>query len=220
MRKDAKRLSRLVAVPLLVRTRPFSIGYGPASLEALLHHEERPAESVVRQCRDDGKAVALVEWSRLIVTGLEPELVAAKTLTSRFELEQQILAGQLAVKDLPEAWNAGMDAKLGVRPANDAEGCLQDIHWAVGSFGYFPSYALGAMIAGQLYEALLTDQPGIEDEFASGKFTSLFEWLRKNVHGHGAKYSVQDLIKNATGKPLSAAAFLRYAEAKYLEPSR
>jgi carboxypeptidase Taq len=112
-----------------------------------------------------------------------------------------------------------MDAKLGVRPSNDTEGCLQDIHWAVGSFGYFPSYALGAIIAGQLYEALLADQPGIEEEIAAGKFATLFEWLRKNVHGLGAKLSVHDLIKNATGKPLNAAAFLRYAEAKYLEPA-
>ncbi|HZF15573.1 MAG TPA: carboxypeptidase M32 [Steroidobacteraceae bacterium] len=146
------------------------------------------------------------------------ELTYPLHIMLRYELEQQLLSGELAVKDLPEAWNAGMDAKLGVRPANDAEGCLQDIHWAVGSFGYFPSYALGAMIAGQLYEAILADVPGIEDEFASGKFTSLFEWLRKNVHGLGAKFSVQELIKNATGKPLTAAAFLRYAEAKYLEP--
>jgi len=112
-----------------------------------------------------------------------------------------------------------MDAKLGVRPANDGEGCLQDIHWAVGSFGYFPSYALGAVIAAQLHEALLAEVPGIEEEIASGKFAGLFEWLRNNVHGLGAKLSVQDLIKQATGKPLSAASFLRYAEAKYLEPA-
>jgi carboxypeptidase Taq len=146
------------------------------------------------------------------------ELTYPLHIMLRYELEQQLLAGELAIKDLPEAWNAGMDAKLGVRPANDGEGCLQDIHWAVGSFGYFPSYALGAVIAAQLHEALLAEVPGIEDEIASGKFTGLFEWLRNNVHGLGAKLSVQDLIKQATGKPLSAASFLRYAEAKYLEP--
>jgi carboxypeptidase Taq len=146
------------------------------------------------------------------------ELTYPLHIMLRYELEQRILAGELAVKDLPEAWNAWMDAKLGVRPSNDAEGCLQDIHWAVGSFGYFPSYAVGAMIAGQLYEALLAEVPGIDAEVAGGKFGSVFEWLRKNVHSLGAKLSVEDLIKNATGKPLTAAAFLRYAEAKYLEP--
>jgi carboxypeptidase Taq len=160
----------------------------------------------------------LITLRRGLIRVDSDELTYPLHIMLRFELEQQILAGELSVKDLPEAWNAGMDAKLGVRPANDAEGCLQDIHWAVGSFGYFPSYALGAIIAGQLYEALLADQPGIEEEFAAGKFTTLFEWLRKNVHSFGAKLSVQDLIKNATGKPLNAAAFLRYAEAKYLEP--
>ena len=147
------------------------------------------------------------------------ELTYPLHIVLRYELEQQILAGELAVKDLPEAWNTGMDAKLGVKPANDAEGCLQDIHWAVGSFGYFPSYALGAVIAAQLHEAFTADLPDIEQEFAAGKFTGLFEWLRQNVHGFGAKFSMQDLIKQATGKPLTAAAFLRYAEAKYLEPA-
>ena len=77
----------------------------------------------------------------------------------RYELEKQLLTGELAVKDLPAAWNAGMEQRLGIRPANDTEGCLQDIHWAVGSFGYFPSYALGAVIAAQLYEGLRRDMP-------------------------------------------------------------
>jgi carboxypeptidase Taq len=160
----------------------------------------------------------LIALKRGLIRVDADELTYPLHIMLRYELEQQILGGDLAVKDLPEAWNAGMDAKLGVRPANDVEGCLQDIHWAVGSFGYFPSYALGAAIATQLHEAYVAEQPGIEEEFASGKFSGLFEWLRQNVHGLGAKLSVQDLIKHATGKPLSAAAFLRYAEAKYLEP--
>ena len=135
----------------------------------------------------------------------------------RYELEKKLLSGALAVRDLPEAWNAGMEQRLGVRPANDTEGCLQDIHWAVGSFGYFPSYALGAVIAGQLYESLRTQVSGLDEQIARGEFGALLEWLRRRVHGLGAKVSAQELIQLATGRPLSAAPFIRYLENKYLE---
>jgi carboxypeptidase Taq len=137
----------------------------------------------------------------------------------RYELEKQLLSGELAVKDLRAAWNAGMEQRLGIRPSNDSEGCLQDIHWAVGSFGYFPSYALGAMVAAQLNEGLRRDVPDLDEQIARGEFTGLFAWLRTNVHSIGAKVTVHDLLKTATGKPLSAAAFIRYVENKYLEDS-
>jgi carboxypeptidase Taq len=135
----------------------------------------------------------------------------------RYELENEILKGELKIKDLPEAWNARIQDRLGVRPANDAEGCLQDVHWAVGSFGYFPSYAIGAVIAGQLYESLRADRPELDEELAAGQFSGLFDWLRQNVHSIAATVSTPELIRNATGKPLSAAAWLRYIEGKYLE---
>jgi carboxypeptidase Taq len=135
----------------------------------------------------------------------------------RYELENEILKGELRIKDVPEAWNGRMADRLGVRPSNDAEGCLQDVHWAVGSFGYFPSYAIGAVIAGQLYESLRADRPELDEEIAAGQFSGLFSWLRQNVHGLAASVSTPELIKNATGKPLSAAAWLRYIEGKYLE---
>ncbi|HWK75935.1 MAG TPA: carboxypeptidase M32 [Povalibacter sp.] len=135
----------------------------------------------------------------------------------RYELENEILKGELKVRDLPEAWNTRMEDRLGVRPASDAEGCLQDVHWAVGSFGYFPSYAIGAVIAGQLYESLRADRPELDDEIAAGHFGGLFDWLRQNVHSLAASLSTPELIKRATGKPLSAAAWLRYMEGKYLE---
>jgi carboxypeptidase Taq len=127
------------------------------------------------------------------------------------------MSGDLAVRDLPAAWNAEMEQRLGFRPENDREGCLQDIHWAVGSFGYFPSYALGAVMAAQLYESMRAELPALDEELARGEFGGLFGWLRTNVHGLGAKVPVQELLKNATGKTLSATPFLRYAESKYLE---
>jgi carboxypeptidase Taq len=135
----------------------------------------------------------------------------------RCELEKELLSGALAVRDLPAAWNVGMEQRLGIKPANDVQGILQDIHWAVGSFGYFPSYVSGAVIAAQLYETLRRDVPQLDAELARGEFANLFGWLRTHVHSLGAKMSVQELMKAATGKPLGAVAFLRYAENKYLE---
>ena len=94
---------------------------------------------------------------------------------------------------------------------------MQDVHWAVGSFGYFPSYALGAVITAQLYETMRAELPELDDQIAAGRFEGLFAWLRQNVHGLAASLSTPELIKQATDKPLTAAAWLRYVEAKYLE---
>ena len=135
----------------------------------------------------------------------------------RYELEKRLVSGQLAVKDLPEAWNASMEQRLGIRPRNDVEGCLQDIHWAWGAFGYFPSYALGAMIASQLAEGLREEVPDFEEQVARGEFAGVTAWLRSKVHAQGSRYTVQELMQEATGKPLSAAAYLRHLESRYLE---
>jgi carboxypeptidase Taq len=103
-------------------------------------------------------------------------------------------------------------------PRSDVEGCLQDVHWAIGQFGYFPAYALGALIAIQLWEKLRAAEESLDAEIARGDFAGLFKWLRERVHSAGAKLTVQDLVKEATDRPLSAAPALRYLEAKYLEP--
>jgi carboxypeptidase Taq len=145
------------------------------------------------------------------------ELTYPVHIMVRFDLEKRIFDGTLPVGDLPQAWSQSLEERLGLRPANDAEGCLQDVHWAVGSFGYFPSYALGGFIAAQLYETLRNDLSDFDAEIAAGRFGGLFEWLRQNVHGVGASLSAQQLITKATGKPLTAAPWLRYAEGKYLE---
>jgi carboxypeptidase Taq len=146
------------------------------------------------------------------------ELTYPAHIMVRYELEKRILAGTLPVTDLPAAWNELMEARLGVAPTTDVEGCLQDVHWAVGSFGYFPSYAIGTLVAAQLWETLRNEREGIDAEVARGEFGGLFDWLRTNVHGLGAKHGVQALVQLATDKPLSAAPALRYLEAKYLEP--
>lgn len=138
----------------------------------------------------------------------------------RHGIERDLLEGRLSVKDLPAAWNQGMADRLGVTPASAAEGCLQDIHWAHGSFGYFPSYAVGAVIAGQLFESLRVDTPDLDAQLARGEFGAVTKWLAEHVHSEGARLTPQELVKQATGKPLSATSFLRYLETKYLEDAR
>jgi carboxypeptidase Taq len=159
----------------------------------------------------------LIRVKRSLIRMDADELTYPVHIMLRYELEKKILDGALPVADLPEAWNANLEERLGIRPANDVEGCLQDIHWAVGHFGYFPSYALGAVIAGQLNEALRAERPSLDEEIAAGQFGGVMDWLRDNVHGVGARLPVQELMKQATGKPLTAAAYLRYLETKYLE---
>ncbi len=137
----------------------------------------------------------------------------------RYELERSLLDGRLAVKDLPEAWNQGMRDRLELTPTGDAEGCLQDIHWAHGSFGYFPSYAVGSMIAAQLYEKLSVQLADLELQLERGEFQSVRTWLAERVHSWGARLSLSELMKRVTGKPLSAQALLRYFDLKYVKPA-
>jgi carboxypeptidase Taq len=159
----------------------------------------------------------LIRVKRSLIRMDADELTYPVHIMLRYDLEKKILDGALPVADLPEAWNANLEQRLNIRPTNDVDGCLQDIHWAVGHFGYFPSYALGAVIAGQLNEALRAERPSLDAEIAAGQFGGVMDWLRENVHGVGARLPIQDLVKQATGKPLTAAAYLRYLEAKYLE---
>ncbi len=161
----------------------------------------------------------LIRVRRGAIRSEADELTYPVHIMLRYELEKRIFDGSLPVRDLPDAWRDGFEQRLGLRPSNDAEGCLQDVHWAIGSFGYVPSYVVGGLIAAQLHETLRRDHADLDREIEAGRFGVLFEWLRANVHGVGASLSAQQLIRNATGKPLTAAPWLRYAEAKYLEAS-
>jgi carboxypeptidase Taq len=134
----------------------------------------------------------------------------------RFRLERALIAGDLALEDLPVAWNDGMRALLGIAPGNDREGCLQDIHWYDGAWGYFPTYTLGAMTAAQLFDAATRAEPTILPSIARGEFAPLMAWLRQNVHAKGSRYSTAEIITQATGRPLDAKAFERHLETRYL----
>jgi carboxypeptidase Taq len=134
----------------------------------------------------------------------------------RFRLEQALVAGSLAVGDIPEAWNNGFRALLGTVPADDARGCLQDIHWFDGVFGYFPSYTLGAIAAAQLMAAARRDVDGLGAALGRGELAPLLSWLRAKVHGLGSLFEFNALLTEATGKPLDPADFQAHLTARYL----
>jgi carboxypeptidase Taq len=135
----------------------------------------------------------------------------------RYRLEQAMIADDLQPRDLPGAWTEEMLRLLGVVPDTDRDGCLQDIHWYDGAWGYFPTYTLGALIAAQLFAAAREALPDVDDAIVTGEFRPLLEWLRDNIHAKGSSVSTEDLIVAVTGAPLGTAAFRRHLHARYLE---
>jgi carboxypeptidase Taq len=136
----------------------------------------------------------------------------------RFDLECQVLEGKLAIKDLPDAWNARYKSDLGVTVTNLKDGCIQDVHWFSGSFGgSFQGYTIGNILSAQLYDAAKKDLPKMEDEFAKGEFSSLRQWLNNKLHRWGAMLSPDEVIKHATGENLSSNSYMRYLVKKYSE---
>jgi carboxypeptidase Taq len=133
----------------------------------------------------------------------------------RFELELALMEGTLAIADLPEAWNAKMKELLGVDVPDDGQGVLQDIHWAFGELGYFPTYALGNIVAAQLWAAARAALPDLDDRLAAGDCAPLRDWLREHVHRHGRALMPNEIIERATGGPLDPQPFLDYLDAKY-----
>lgn len=134
----------------------------------------------------------------------------------RYRLERAMLAGDLALADLPGAWNDGMRGLLGVAPPDDALGCLQDIHWPDGGWGYFPTYTLGAIAAAQLFAAARQAVPGLLEAIGKGDFAPLLGWLRANVHSKGSIAGTDEILTAATGAGLGVAAFKAHLESRYL----
>lgn len=137
----------------------------------------------------------------------------------RYRLEQALLSGDLGLGDLPGAWNDGMTDLLGITPPDDRLGCLQDVHWPSGAFGYFPTYTLGAMAAAQFYRAAQRDLPELADSIAGGELGGLVAWLREHVHEQGSSRTADELLTRATGEPLNPDVFLDHLKARYLEES-
>lgn len=135
----------------------------------------------------------------------------------RYKLERALIEGDMEVEDIPHAWNEAMQKMLGITPANDRDGCLQDIHWYDGAWGYFPTYTLGAMTAAQIYGAAQQANPDIEDNIIDGNFAPLMNWLKDNIHSAGSRLSGKDLLIKATGKELDPDIFINHLKTRYLE---
>ena len=134
----------------------------------------------------------------------------------RYRLERALLAGDLALADLPQAWNDGMGELLGIVPPDDRTGCLQDIHWPSGAFGYFPTYTLGAMMAAQFFAAIENAVDNLQGSLERGDFAPFTGWLRQHVHARGSLLSADDLLTEATGRPLDPDCYMQFLRARYL----
>ncbi len=134
----------------------------------------------------------------------------------RYTLEKEIIAGRVAVKDIPAYWNELYLKYLGADVPDDKNGCLQDVHWSHGSFGYFPTYSLGSFYAAQFWQQAILDIKGLEDQVAAGNTTELLIWLRSNIHIHGKLYTSEELCKKVTGKGLDSNLFIQYLSNKFL----
>ena len=159
------------------------------------------------------------------INKVEPSLIRVEAdeatynmhVMMRVELEIALVEGRLDVADLPAAWNRLMEEYLGVRPADDATGVLQDIHWSAGLLGYFATYTLGNLISAQLWERFAAAHPARDADIRRGDFSALLSWLRTEVHQHGRMFEPQELVRRATGAPVDPAPYLRYLEHKFGE---
>jgi carboxypeptidase Taq len=138
----------------------------------------------------------------------------------RFELEQQLIDGTLPIRDVPEAWNARFKEYLGLDVTDDSLGVLQDVHWSFGAIGYFPTYSLGNLIAGQLWAKAHEDIPELDAKLAAGELGDLREWLREHIHRFGSKFSTTELLERVVGSPIEVGPFVAYLKRKLSEVYR
>lgn len=143
------------------------------------------------------------------------ELTYCLHVILRFEIEVNLVEDKITVDELPNIWNEKMDKMLGVKPGNDKEGVLQDMHWSGGSFGYFPTYSIGTIYAAQLFKKLNEEKPDIVFEIEKGDFGSILSWLRDNVHSLGRLMTADEIIKNVCGEGLNSKVFVDYLKNKY-----
>lgn len=159
------------------------------------------------------KAMNIVKPS-LIRTNAD-ELTYHFHVLIRYEIEKELIAGKIEVKDLPTIWNAKHKEYLNIEVPSDAKGVLQDIHWSHGSFGYFPTYSLGSFYAAQFYYKAAQEIENLEEKTEQGDFSELLTWLRTNIHQHGRIYSANELCEKVTGEKLNFSYFMNYAKKKY-----
>ncbi len=189
------------------RSRPFMRFLAPLLGEHLNGGDSADAEALYRRA-------IRVEPGYIRVDA--DEVTYPAHIMLRYRLERALIAGDLAVDEIPGAWAEILQALLGLRPENDTLGCLQDIHWSVGEIGYFPSYTIGALMAAQFFDAAARDEPDIWPAIERGDFAPLLGWLRANVHGLASRYQGPVLLERATGAPLGTGVFKTHLQRRYL----
>jgi carboxypeptidase Taq len=172
-----------------------------------------PSELAGVTVTDYHRAVNAVRPSLIRVEA--DEVTYSLHIILRFEIEQALLEGTLAPADLPEAWRAKMRDYFGIEPSDDRDGCMQDIHWAWGMIGYFPTYTLGNLYSAQFFEQARRDIPDLEERIASGDLATLREWLRAKIHRVGRRRLAEELVRDVTGKALTAEPYVAYLKAKF-----
>jgi carboxypeptidase Taq len=181
--------------PILQEAFPYALGM--VSVEAFYRAVNRVKPSLIRVEADE------VTYNLHILL--------------RFEMESDLLTGKLGFKDVPDAWNAKMESYLGVTPPSDAQGCLQDIHWSEGLIGYFPTYSLGNLLSSQLFHAMQGEVSNIPELLERGETAPILDWLRRNVHGYGSKFTPPEVVRKATGEPLTSKYYVDYLTEKYTD---
>lgn len=192
-----------------------AVGRGRAFWSYAFPIAQRVFRAPLRDVRLDDFHLAVNRVAPSLIRTQADEVTYNLHIIVRFELEQALIAGDLNVADLPGAWNERYRQALGVAPQHDGEGCLQDIHWSAGLFGYFPTYALGNLHAAQLMDQARADLADLDGCFARGEFTPLLEWLRANVHRQGQRFRAAALIERVTGRPPGPGPLVRALREKF-----
>jgi carboxypeptidase Taq len=193
---------------LIGHSRPFWTCYYPLVQDAFPSLKKIPLEKFYHAINKVAPSFIRVEAD---------EVTYCLHIIVRFEIELALVSGDLAVSDLPYAWNEKMKDLLGITPKNDREGCLQDIHWSLGDFGYFPTYALGNLFAAHFFTAFKKQHPDWEERVAAGDLVFIRDFLKTNIHSLGKQYSSDELAKRVAHKPLSETAYCQYLKNKYSE---
>jgi carboxypeptidase Taq len=161
------------------------------------------------------RAVSKVQPSYIRVEA--DEVTYSLHVMLRFEAENQLLENKLKVSELPAWWDEAMSSYLGVTPPDVARGALQDVHWSLGYYGYFPTYSLGSIFSAQLFESARKALGDLDEQFARGELGPLREWLTENIYQHGRKYTLNELAVKITGEPLQTRSYIKYLKDKYSE---
>jgi carboxypeptidase Taq len=191
------------------------VGRGPPFAGWVLPQFQQAFPAKFGDLDADGLYRAVNRVERSLIRVESDEATYCLHVILRFELEQEMLAGEIDLAELPEIWNQRMRDYLGIEVPDVAQGVLQDVHWSEGIIGYFPTYALGNVIAAQIWAAVRADIPDLDEHFANGEFAPLRDWLRDRLHRHGRKFMPAEMIQRVTGSPLDVVPYLDYLKGKF-----